>query len=316
MRTTLNFVAKNQTVYEIFEAQYEQSPSRVGHARDNAHQVKRMADQLTFDMQQLKVELIRSVDGQNARAFTPMDWIVGIGPATERLQTFNVEAALVENKDNKDKGGQLMINEGRGEVLRGKVDEFRNFLTSIIDENAAELQAVEDLLSTASHTSRTGVTESWEQHNFNLLPMIAVITNLTKLQSDVRNAEAEAIQFLLHQIGATDTRVNRMEAIVLTRSNFVLTGNNWEGRVLLAAYDSLQSPDIFLGPYRRNADDTDWEMVSESAPIEYDSQGRAMIRRSGTSVGTFPIQGLLRMSTGEGYSIRSDRPAQLLQQLR
>jgi len=297
----MNFVAKNQTVYEIFESSFEQSPTRVGPARENAHEVKRMADQLAFDMQELKVELTRSVDGLTAKALTPMDWIVGYGSEAVRLETFNVEAGEVEGKDNKDKGGQLMILEGRGAVLKGKLEEFREFLLSICSPESAEYHAIEELLHTNTHTTKTGVVESWEIHNFDHLPMIAVITNLTKLQSDVRNAEAEIINYLLHQIGATDTRVNKMEAIVMTRTNFVLTGSEWTGRVVLAAYDSLSRPEVLLGPFRRNADNTDWEIVGDANVLDYDAQGRAVIRRMGSSVGNYPVQGLLRVSTGEGY---------------
>jgi len=114
----------------------------------------------------------------------------------------------------------------------------------------------------------------------------------------VRYAEAEAISYLLHQIGATDTRVNKMEAVVLTKSNYVLVGNTFEARVLLAAYDSLQKPEILLGQYRKT--DDDYEMVDGGTVLPYDDRGRAMIIRPGTSIGNFTVQGLLRMQTPDG----------------
>jgi len=300
MKTTLSFVAKNQMAYDVFESMMDQSPARVGPFRDKAHEVKRMSDQLTFDMQELKVIMVRVADGVNAKALTPMDWTVGLPPSVERRETFNVESILISAKDNKDIGGQVMIVEGRGEVLRHKVEEFRKFLTDLVADEGVK-RSIEEILDTEPRTTGTGIVESWEIFNFNYLPMIAVITNLTKLQSDVRRAEADVVEYLLNQIGATDTRVNKLEAIVLTRSNFVLEGTEWTGRVVLAAYDSLQRPEIMLGQYRRNADNTDWEMIGDGIPLDYDTQGRATLRRVGSTVGTYPIYGLLRINTPDGY---------------
>jgi len=300
MQTTLSFVAKNQLNYEIFEAQFEQSPNRVGPYRESAHEVKRMADQLTFELQELKVQIVQETDGQRARAITPMDWTVGIGSTAERRETFNVNADLIQGKDNKFTAGTIMIHGGKGEELKQKFEEFREFLVSLVD-NEGVRQGIEDVLNTEPRTSGTGQVEPWVIRNFDHLPMVAVIVNLTRMQSDVRRAEADAVDYLLNRIGATDTRVNRMEAIVLSRSNFVLQGNEWQGRVLLAAYDSLQRPEIMLGQFRRNAENTDYEMVGDSQLLTYDAQGRAMIRRTATTPGTFPIQGLLRMSTPDGF---------------
>jgi gliding motility-associated protein GldM len=128
--------------------------------------------------------------------------------------------------------------------------------------------------------------------------MVAVITNLSKMQSDVRNAEADIIQNLLAQIGATDTKVNKMEAIVLTKSNYVLRGNPFEARILLAAYDSLQKPEIVLGQYRRVGDD--YEMVGEGRVLPYDARGRAVYTSQAATVGNYTLQGLLKMQTPDG----------------
>jgi len=114
----------------------------------------------------------------------------------------------------------------------------------------------------------------------------------------VRIAEADVVKYLLSKIGATDTRVNKMEAVVLTKSNYVLKGSTFEARILLAAYDSLQKPDIFLGKPRQT--DDDWEIPDGGTLLPYDDKGRAMVIRPGTSVGSFTVEGLLRMQTPEG----------------
>ena len=298
MRTTLNFVAKNQAAYDIFDAQMENAGARVGPYRDAAHEVKRRADQLTFDLQELKAQIVMAVDGVNAAAVTPMDWMIGYGPTAERKQTNNVESHQIQGKDNKDRPAEIMIVRGEGAILKNKMDEFREYLIGLANGDEAIIHTLEELLNTNASVAPTGETEPWELHNFAQLPMVAVITNLTLMQSSVRNAEAEIVQHLLYQIGATDTRVNKMEAVVLTRSNYVMRGGQFEARVLLAAYDSLQKPEILVGRYRRV--DDDYEMVDGGQVLQYDERGRAMIIRPGTAVGNFTVEGLLRMQTADG----------------
>jgi gliding motility-associated protein GldM len=297
MKTTLSFVQKNQSYYDMFEAQMEQSPNATGPHRDKAHEVKKRADELAFIMQEYKVELVIAGDGAGAAALEPMNWPIG-GEAPRA--THNVNSIRVAAKDNKDRGGQLMIVEGRGDVLKEKIEEYREFLISAVTDDYVK-NSIRETLSTDEIVTGTNEREPWSVYNFNYLPLIAVITNLTKLQGDVRRTENEVIQYLLSKIGASDARVNKMEAVVLSRTNFVLTGGEWQGRVVLAAYDSLQRPEILLGNYRRNADGSDWEMVGEGTVVPYDAQGRAIIRRSASSVGTYPIQGLLRMNTPDGF---------------
>jgi len=122
---------------------------------------------------------------------------------------------------------------------------------------------------------------------------------LSKLQNDVRNAESNVLGYLLDKIDATDTKVNKMEAVVLTKSNYVLRGGQFEARVLLAAYDSLQRPEIYLGKPRKQADGS-WEIDGGGTLLPYDAKGRAMVIRPGSSVGNFSVEGVLQMQTADG----------------
>ena len=296
VKTTANFVAKNASAYSIFEAEMEKSPAKVEPFRDKAYAVKEKADQLAYDLQQMKAEIIKLCDGQDAPALIPTKWVIGTKGETK--ETFEVNGNLLQSKDDTDKPAQIMINEKKGEELKRKIEEYRDFLVSLTNEPALQ-QSIQGGLSTdPPPADKDGTSHSWESSRFEHLPMVAVITNLSKMQSDVRNAEADIIQNLLAQIGATDTKVNKMEAIVLTKSNYVLRGNPFEARILLAAYDSLQKPEIVLGQYRRVGDD--YEMVGEGRVLPYDARGRAVYTSQAATVGNYTLQGLLRMQTPDG----------------
>ena len=296
VRTTANFVAKNASAYSIFEAEMDKSPTKVGPFRDKAYEVKERADQLAYDLQQLKVEIVAYCDGGfSAPSLSPTKW--PIGSKGEMKDTHEINGNKLMNKDNSDKPATIMIVQGKGEELKKKIEEYRNFLVELTSDPALK-QSLLDVLNTDDPPEDKQGKHTWQSSRFEHLPMVAVVTNMSKMQGDVRNAEADIIQYLLTQIGATDTKVNKMEAIVLTKSNYVLRGNPFEARILLAAYDSLQRPEIVLGPTRRIGDD--YEIVGEPRLLPYDSRGRAMYTSPTSSVGTFTIQGLLRLQTPDG----------------
>ncbi len=296
VKTTANFVAKNETAYSIFDAQMEKSALKVGPFREKAYSAKDMADQLTYDIQELKVEIIKSCDGDDAPSLIPAEWV--IGSKREKKSTFSINDALIAAKDNTDKPAEIMILRKKGEDLKNKIVAFKEHLLTLTNDPSVQ-NAIKESLNTENPPKKDdGTVDTWESSHFEHKPMVAVITLMSKMQSDVRNAEADILQNLLAQIGATDTKVNKMEAIVLSKSNYVLQGNEFEARIILAAYDSLQKPQIFIGPYKKSA--SGYEMVGDPKPLQYDAQGRAIYRSSGTTVGNFTLQGLLQMTGPEG----------------
>ena len=295
VKTTKNFVAKNDASYSIFDAQMDKSAAKVGPYRDKAYSVKNMADQLTFDIQELKVEIVRYCDGNDAPSLIPAEWL--IGEKRESKSTFEIDDALIKAKDNLDKPAEILMVKGKGAELKKKIEDFREHLLSLTTDLAVQ-KGIRESLNTDKMTDSNGTELSWESGHFEHIPMVAVVTMMSKMQSDIRNAEADIIQNLLAQIGASDTKVNKMEAIVQAKSSYVLRGNEYEARILLAAYDSLQKPKILLGPYRRT--ETGYEMVGEGRDLPYDARGRAVYRATGASVGNFTLQGLLQMPGPDG----------------
>jgi gliding motility-associated protein GldM len=226
VKTTQNFVAKNETSYGMFEAAMDKTPEKVRPFRDAAFSVKEKADQLAFDIQELKVAVVRFCDGQKAPAIIENGWSVG-GKTADEIDDVKINA-----KDNYDKPSQMFVLEGRGAELKQKIEAYRDFLVTLT-EDAGTQKAIQDALNTDGSEDRNGTPLSWEQAHFEHIPLVAVLAMLSKMQSDVRNAEADIINNLLSQIGATDTKVNKMEAIVQSLSpSYILRGNEYSARVL------------------------------------------------------------------------------------
>ena len=78
-------------------------------------------------------------------------------------------------------------------------------------------------------------------------PVAAASALLTKLQSDIRYAEGEVLHALTKDIDVRDLRVNQVNAYVIPSARNVVRGGKLSAQIILAAVDSTQKPNIFVG---------------------------------------------------------------------
>ena len=82
---------------------------------------------------------------------------------------------------------------------------------------------------------------------FENMPVAAAVTLLSKLQNDVRYAEGEVLHSLVSNIGLKDIRVNKLEAFVIPESRTVISGDQFNAQIVMAAVDTTQRPEIYVG---------------------------------------------------------------------
>jgi gliding motility-associated protein GldM len=82
---------------------------------------------------------------------------------------------------------------------------------------------------------------------FESMPAAAAVTLLSKLQSDVRYAEGEVLHTLVSNIDVKDIRVNALDAFVIPNSQTIVRGDKFSARIVMAALDTTQKPQIFIG---------------------------------------------------------------------
>jgi gliding motility-associated protein GldM len=110
------------------------------------------------------------------------------------------------------------------------------------------------------------IDKTWESSMFELMPVSAVITMLTKYQNDIRAAEAELVQYYKGMTDASDYRVNQIDAIVIPESKFVFLGDKYKAKIVLAAYDKTLKPDILVGGSRIN--DGEYSVTANSLGLK------------------------------------------------
>ena len=83
--------------------------------------------------------------------------------------------------------------------------------------------------------------------NFEHVPLVAVITILSKIQADVKNAESDVVNQLFQSVSGAEVKFDRLTAKVIAPSSYILAGDEYKADVLLVAFNSTSNPKIFIG---------------------------------------------------------------------
>lgn len=221
--TLVNYSRKNKELYKDFDAAHINNPAKVEALRANAYAVKEKSEDLYNYIGELKNELVLKADGEEG------------------------DINDIKSKSNMDIAGEVMIFNGKGEELKEKINAYRELLLSLVcDENPVLCKAIETNLSTANPPMVDGERTTWESDNFEGIPLVAVVTLMTKIQADVYNAESDVVSFLFSKIDAKSFKFNKLEPYVIPESRYILKGETYRAKVILAATDTTQHPDVII----------------------------------------------------------------------
>lgn len=263
-RTTANAVQENQNMYDDFEAQMKSNPEKVRQWFEKATMVKRMSDSLYNFAQELKVEIVREADGAKG------------------------DVKNIDRKEDLEAASHVMLapGTGKGKKLFDAINSFRErILTMVADE--AQRKIIESNLTTKLPKNAKAMGKNWQEYMFEDMPAAAAVTLLTKLQSDVRYAEGEVLHTLVANIDMKDIRVNKLSAFVIPNAQTIVRGDKFSAQIVMAAVDTTQQPQIYIGGRHMNLRNNTYEITTGST-------------------GEFNLTGYITMQNGKGDVIRRD----------
>ena len=196
----------------------------------------------------------------------------------------------IEHQDDLEAASYIMLSpaQKQGMKLRKEIDDYRNLIGSLMTDSIKRA-AIENYLSTTIHSgNRTQAPSMWETTLFENMPVIAAVTILTKIQSDVRYAESEALHTLINNIDEGDVRVNQLNAFVIPNSKNIMRGGKYSANIVLAAIDTTQRPAIYIN--------------GKQLPPE----NNGLYEFVCGSTGIFDFQGYLEVPRGDGSMTRHE----------
>ena len=263
-RTTSNSTAENQALYGDFEAQMKANPQKVRAWFEKATAVKRMSDSLFNFAQQLKEEIVREADGAKG------------------------DVHNIVNKEDLEAATRVMLapGTGKGKALYDAINNFRERILAMVTDTRQQ-KIISSNLTTQLPKNAQTMGKNWQEYMFEGMPVAAAVTLLTKLQGDIRYAEGEVLHTLVANIDMKDIRVNKLSAFVIPNAQTVVRGDKFSAQIVMAAVDTTQHPQIYIGGRQVNLRDNTYEIVTGKT-------------------GDFNLTGYITMQNGNGDVIRRD----------
>jgi gliding motility-associated protein GldM len=204
-------------------------------------------------------------------------------------------------KDGKYSARELRQNmEGLARQLNNLLDSMKNAKGLILpDKDYLVLKEKLKLFTPHdNYKDNEGKQIGWEYKNFYNMPLAAVVTNLSKIQSDIKNIEAEMISTFAAASGKLAVKFNQMQACIVPESHYVQSGTAFNANIFLTASstdfkeDNLQ---FILGDM-----DTTTGKLGEGATVLPMDKGTGKISLPASAVGHNNIHGWIRFREGNG----------------
>jgi gliding motility-associated protein GldM len=261
-RTTENAAKENLAIYDDFDQQMKANPQKVKEWYEKAQQVKQASDSIYNLAAELKLAIAQEADGADG------------------------DPANLMNKEDLEAANQVMLapGRGRGGELKQAIESYREAILKMVDDKDQQRRIASDL---TTEVPSTGLGKNWQEYMFESMPAAAAVTLLSKLQSDVRNAEKEVLHKLVQNIDVKDIRVNALNAFVIPNSQTIVRGDKFSAHIVMAAVDTTQVPEIFIGNQKVNLQDGLYETVCGKT-------------------GDFTLSGYIQTTNGNGDAIRRD----------
>ncbi len=287
MKAVENTHEKTGQLFGRFQSQNEMLPDKVGPFFRDAQKVKEKAEDVSKYIEDSKREIIRIADGKDAKA----------------LKSEDIKLIDISAKDNTSIPAQVMVGpegkKGNGYKLKEEIEEFREMCLGYADDNEALRSSIESALHTGKVKHADQVYD-WVPGNFEHLPLAGVIAIMSGIENSVRNVEADVINYLYSKIDQGTVKFNKIDAMVVPNSDYVIKGNDYKADIFFAAYDTTTDPQIYIGDYKEIKDDEgnviDYEMTRIDDSVNA-TGGIGQYVKSGNTTGQQEYKGLIVLQT-------------------
>ena len=254
---------RNEMAMAGLATKAEEQPAKYEELKAKAEQVSSLSDNLYNTIGSLKEELLSEFEAE--------------------------EKTNYESMDRADKLDNLFFASGRvtprGEEFVEAIDNYRNEVLAILGDGFPQIRSeIAKDFSTEEVTNNENVTKPWLMYNYQGFPLIASLTKLTQIQSDVRTTENDILSAMLEGQLQSDVSLTNYQAIVVPDKTAFFSGENFKGKVVLGRVD----PTLKFENVTINGND-----------VESTQAGQVMLDFPAGNVGEKEINGELQFKEGD-----------------
>ncbi len=315
--TKVTFDGKLNNQYADFAASYRENPEKYGPSHAKAQELKKEADALIAHIDRIKAKTIAQVEGKT------MEEVIGRGSmGTDTI----LNLIYVQARDNYDVNTNIMVgpepgmpletdnddgNNYRARVLKNMLSSYGNSLKGMVVDNPALAAAIDSLFTYPEEMrDASGTKTNWEALNFYHVPLAATTTILSKLQSDVRNAESDVLGNLFQDVEKASFKFTELKAVVIPYKTYVLEGDSFRADVFLAAYDNTNLPEIELANQGYSLPEGVNEIPEgKGKDVKVGADGLGRIAISASGIGEKTWEGVIKFKKPDGTGYVYERYA-------
>lgn len=249
--TNKNFSKKTQILYSDMDKQFALDSAKVQKYYNKTKQAEKISQDMVDYIEHLKNILI---------AYTEVKDTTDLQTTWEDTDGNEVSGewrekplALLKSKNNYDSPTHLMVPDGdinpeKGYAykLKMRIEKFKDDMKALFDGEELTSELALGINTDDVDSRITEKKETWQTYNFYHSILVADVVMLNKIIAEVRNAEADVVSRLLSMISVTDFKFDRVEAKVVPNSNYVISGEDYQADIFVAAISETQQPDVYI----------------------------------------------------------------------
>jgi len=220
---------KNQDIFKSFQRKLD-DPKTHDKAQiwmPKAQAAQKLADDLYAYIENLKVELkkesgLKLVEGK------------------EEYKEDDLEASTRLFISNPPEG------KGKGKELFDRLSKFKQQLLEIDPGIKTEVGPTLPLDLSIPKTNNKAGQDDWAYNYFHMTPTVASITILSKFQNDVKNSEAQVVEYCHKEIGEVEIIYDEFQAFAGTNSTYLMPGEELVITAGVGAFSKAARPTVSI----------------------------------------------------------------------
>ncbi|MDD7915017.1 gliding motility protein GldM [Polaribacter ponticola] len=210
---------KNKLSYANLATKASEQSAKFGKLNEQAIKIKKHSSDFYSYLAELKTKMTSDIEEKND--YESMD-------KTDFLDTYFFKG------DGFTPEGQEFLD---------KINNYRTNVNAELGSGNSFESLINKRFNTTDATNKDGNVVPWLNYRYEGFPLVASLTNLTQMQADIKNTEADIVSGLLGGKLEEALSLDNYKGIVALDKNAYFAGEKVTGKIVLGRYDATMVPD-------------------------------------------------------------------------
>lgn len=217
IESNISVTEKNAATLSNLETRASEQPDKYENLYKKASKVNKLSIQFNNYLEEKKKFFTSTI--QDPTDYETMD------------KTVIVDSHFFEGEDF-TKAGKEFLN---------KIATYKEEVLKVIGEKSPLAESIKKRFDTSDQKVGQG-KQKWLNNRYEGFPLISTITNLTAMQTDVKNTESEILGALLGNKLESEVSMSNYKTILIPEKTAYFQGENFKGKIVLGRYDATLKP--------------------------------------------------------------------------